>query len=183
MRRRVNPNPMPVPPAAPAPKKTSGCVIALFVMLGLAGIACLGGGIALWVAARSDTGKQLLNAVDKGVKLAEKGVNAPGAAEVRAAGCPQAVVLDMKEMVDLVAGFIDGGLKDAEQPDGAMVLCQGPWGSQLPDCDALAPVYAKAVSPTQPFTVEVKTQNASKPACERRYHPDGTFFEEVKDKK
>lgn len=182
MRRGVNPNPIPVPPAAPAPKKTSGCVIALLVVLGLLVLACLGGGIAVWVAARSDTGKQVMDAIDKGVKLAEKGVNAPGAAEVRAAGCPQAVILDLKEMVDVVAGFIDGGVK-SEKLGGVMVLCQGPFGSDLPDCDALAPVYAKAVSATEPFVVQVKKQGSSKSACQRRYHPDGTFLEEVRDAK
>lgn len=182
MRRAVNPNPIPVPPAAPAPKKTSGCVVALLVVLGLALVLCLGGGVALWVAARSDTGKQVMDAIDKGVKLAEKGVNAPGAAEVRAAGCPQAVVLDTKEMVGLVAGFIDGGLK-ADELGGAMVLCQGPFGAELPECDALAPVYAKAASPAEPFVVEVKKQGQSKASCQRRYRPDGTFLEDVKDGK
>ena len=99
----------PQQPPTPAPRR-SGCVIVLLVIGGLLNLVCVGSGIAVFVAARSDAGKKIFSAIDQGVKLAEEGVNAPGAAELRAAGCPQAIVLDMSEAVKIAGAFIDGGL-------------------------------------------------------------------------
>ena len=71
-------------PTAPAPKKKmSGCLIALLIVGGLAGLVCIGSAIAVWMAARSDAGKKIVSAIDQGVKLAQDGMNAPGAAELR----------------------------------------------------------------------------------------------------
>jgi len=182
----VSPEPIAALPAAPPPKKkTSGCLIALFIVGGLALLLCLGGSVALWLASRTETGRKVLQTVEKSVKLAEKGINAPGAAEMRAAGCPQAVVLDMRDTLDVVSGFFDAGVMDleAEGLQGAVLLCQGPFGSELPDCDGLASVYVEAVAPAQPFMVVVKRQGARTSNCERRYAADGAFIEELNRRK
>jgi len=178
----MTPNPMPAnPPAAPAPKKRSGCLTALIVVGILVGLVCLAGGVALFVAARSDTGKKFVSAIDQGVKMAEQGMNAPGAAEIRAAGCPQGLVLDMKQAMKIADIFIDGGLKDDKgEMDFLMVSCAGPYGSELPDCDKVARVYAKAVPSDRPFVVDVKFQGSQKPQCQKKYAGDGKFIEEVK---
>src|SRR5947209_2544858 len=103
----MDPNPVP-PPAgerAPAQKKMSGCVLALLIAGGLLALTCLIGGAVAWRATQSETGKKLFSVMGKGIEMAQKGMNAPGAAELRAAGCPQAMVLDMSTMADMLGEF------------------------------------------------------------------------------
>lgn len=167
-------------PTAPAPKR-NGCLIALMVVGGLAGLVCLGSSIAVFVAARSDTGKKIFSAIDQGVKLAEAGVNAPGAEELRAAGCPEAMVMDMKDAMAIAGAFFDGGLDDADL-DYMSVNCQAPAGSkaELPSCEAIAEVYAKAVPSERAFVVQVKRASQQKPQCQQQFTGDGTFVKDMK---
>lgn len=162
------------------PPKRSGCVIALMVMGALLALVCVGSSIAMFLAARSDTGKKIFAAVGQGVALAEKGVNAPGAEELRQAGCPQSLVMDMKEAMKLAELFLDGGVKDTDDMDYLMAACSGKYGDTLPTCEALAPVYAKAVPSTREFVIEVKINGKQKPECRQRYSGDGTFIAEMK---
>lgn len=168
------------PPPAATPPKRSGCVIALMVIGALLALVCIGSGIAMFVAARSETGKKIFAAVGQGVALAEKGVNAPGAEELRQAGCPQALVMDMKEAMKLAELFIDGGLKDSDDLNYLMAACTGKYGDTLPTCEALAPVYAKAVPSEREFVIEVKINGKQKPECRQRYAGDGTFIADMK---
>lgn len=170
-------------PRQQAPKKKmSGCVIALSIVGGLAGLVCIGSGVAMWMAARSDTGKKIFSAIDQGVKLAEQGVNAPGAAELRAAGCPEALVMDMKAAMAIADSFIDGGLENDAELDYISVNCSAPAGSTvtLPSCDDLAPVYAKAAPSERDFVVEVKRQGKQKAECSKQYSGDGEFIRDMK---
>ena len=171
----------PQPPSSPAPKR-SGCLIALFVVGALCGLVCLAGGIATFVAARSDTGKKIFSAIDQGVKLAEAGVNAPGAEEVRAAGCPQANVMDLNEAMKIAGAFFDGGLKDDPELDYMMVTCSAPlnFNGELPACETIAEVYAKTVASTRDFVVETKRVGEKKPECSSRFSGDGTFLKKMK---
>lgn len=170
----------PLDPQAPK-KKMSGCLIALLIVGGLAGLVCIGSGVAVWMAARSETGKKLVSAIDQGVKLAQEGVNAPGAAELRAAGCPEALVMDMKAAMAIADTFIDAGFEDDEQLDYISVNCSAPAGSKdpLPTCDELAPVYAKAAPSERDFVVQVKRQGKQKPECSKQYSGDGEFLRDM----
>lgn len=166
-------------------KKMSGCVIALLVVGALAGLVCIGSGIAVWMAARSEAGKKLISAVDQGVKLAEGGVNAPGAAELRAAGCPQALVMDMKAAMAIADTFVDGGLENDAELDYLSVSCSAPAGStvKLPSCDELAPVYAKAAPSERSFVIEVRRQGSQKPDCNKQYSGEGEYVRDMDDKR
>jgi hypothetical protein len=146
----------------------------------LAGLVCLGSAIAVFVAARSETGKKIFSAIDQGVKLAEQGVNAPGAAQVRAAGCPQSTVMDMKEAMKIAEAFLDGGLSDDPELDYTLVSCSGPIGSTLPTCEAVATAYAKAVHSERSFAVEVKISGHQKADCYQQFSGDGTFVKAMK---
>jgi len=171
----------PQPPSpSPTPAKRSGCVTALLVVGVLAGLVCLGSAIAVFVAARSDTGKKIFSAIDQGVKLAEQGVNAPGAAEVRAAGCPQSTVMDMAEAMKIAEAFIDGGFKDDPELDYTLVSCSGPIGSTLPSCEDVAAAYAKAVPSERNFMVEAKISSRQKPECSKQFKGNGEFIKDVK---
>ena len=169
----------PQPPVA-APKR-SGCVTALIVVGVFLGLVCLISGIAVFVAARSDTGKKIFSAMDQGVKLAQQGINAPGTAELRAAGCPEALVMDMKEAMAIAGTFIDGGLGDDSELDYLSVTCSAAAGSavELPSCEALAAVYAKAVPSERSFVVEAK-RGGNKALCSQQYSGDGTFIKDMK---
>ena len=171
----------PQPSTPPAPKR-SGCITALLVVGVLAGLVCVGSGIAVFVAARSDTGKKIFSAIDQGVKLAEAGVNAPGAEEVRAAGCPQALVMDINEAMKIAGTFFDAGMGGDPELDYLMVTCSAPmdFTGQLPTCEAVAEVYAKAVPSERDFVVEAKWAGRQKPECSSRFSGDGTFIKKMK---
>lgn len=151
------------------------------VVGGLVALVCMGSGIAVFVAARSDTGKKIFSAIDQGVKLAEDGINAPGAAELREAGCPQAIVMDMKLAMGIADSFLDAGLEDDADMDYLSVTCSSPAGSKvvLPTCEALAAVYAKAAPSARDFVVETKRAGQQKPDCAQRFEGDGTFIKEL----
>ncbi|HEY1089138.1 MAG TPA: hypothetical protein VGE37_15645, partial [Archangium sp.] len=111
------------PPAKPPPSSgTKGCLIALAVVGALGLICVVGAAIVGLSAASSEKGKKVLGAMGKGMSLVNKGINAPGIPEVRAAGCPEAMALDLHEMSEIIDSFVDGGLKGG--PEGVMVLCQ-----------------------------------------------------------
>ena len=168
----MNPNPMP-PPAAPK-KKMSGCAIALIIVGGIFVVLVIAAGIGLAVFLRSDTGRKVFDVVDKTGKAVSKGINAPGTKEVRAAGCPQAIVLDMADMAGIVDDFIDAGAGRTGIPDELMVLCQGNFGDKLPSCDEVAKAYVGAVGMAdKPFTVSVRRQGNNHALCEVKYSMSG----------
>src|SRR5258706_15935747 len=101
----------------------------------------------LWRATQSDAGKKMMSIMGKGMEMATKGLNAPGAQQMREAGCPQALVMDVGDMLDGFGELFDAGVpkKEKEMFAGQLALCQGTAFDQLPDCDTLAAVYVKAV--------------------------------------
>ena len=120
-----------------------------------------------------------MKAIGKGAQLASKGISGPGAREVREAGCPEAFVLDMEEMMELIGLFADGGTQSMGV--GVMVTCQGSWG-QLPDCDEVAKAYLTAKGlPPGDFVVMVKAKNQKKEQCSRRYSQTGENLGGFKD--
>lgn len=143
-------------------------------LLGAGGLVLLTGlvGVVLVLrAASSEEGQKVMKAIGKGANLAAKGINGPGAQEVRAAGCPEAFVLDMNEMLELIELFSAAGTKDVGA--GVMVTCQGSFGT-LPDCSEVAKAYLTAKGlPPGPFVVMVKTKNQKKEQCARRYSQSG----------
>lgn len=178
----MTPSPLSPPPAAKKPSGcSSGCLIALLVVGGVVMIIGLVGVFALWRAASSEEGQKVMKAIGKGAQLAARGINGPGAQEVRDLGCPEAFVLDMNEMMDLVELFTDGGLKDVGT--SVMVMCQGSFG-QLPSCDEVAKAYLTAKGrPPGDFVVMVKTKNQKKEQCTRRYSETGEDLGEFDQKK
>ena len=163
--------PSPVSPAKKPSGCSRGCLVALLVVGGVALLGGLVGAFALWRVASSEDGQKVMKAIGKGAQLAAKGINAPGAQEVREAGCPEAFVLDMGDMTELIDLFSDGGAKPLST--GVMVLCQGAFG-QLPDCTEVAKAYLKANGrPPGEFMVTVKLKNAKQEQCARRFSEAG----------
>lgn len=160
----------PLPPSQPpAPKKksSSGCLIAVIVIAVLLGIGCIATAVIAGMAAQSPEGKRVMSMMGKGVTVITKAMNAPGAKEVREAGCPEAMVLDTAEIGEVFGEFFDAGVKKNDDLK-LMVMCQGTFG--LPTCDEVAEAYRNApgVKPG-PFTVVVKRKNSKKNDCEQDY--------------
>lgn len=160
----------PLPPSQPpAPKKksSSGCLIAVLVFVGLLGVVCIVTAVMLGRAAQTPEGKRVMSMVGKGVTVVTKAMNAPGAKEVREAGCPEAMVLDTAEIGEAFEEFFDGGMKKTGDLK-LLVMCQGTFS--LPTCDEVAEAYRNApgVKPG-PFTVVVKKKNVKQNECERTY--------------
>ena len=150
-----------------------GCLVAVLVVGGLMMVGCLVSAFMVWRAASSEEGQKVMAAIGKGAQLAAKGINGPGAQEVREAGCPEAFVLDLNEMASLVELFIDGGTPGKELGGGVMVLCQGTF-AELPDCAEVARAYLTAKGrPRGEFMVTVKEKNAKREQCSRRYSETG----------
>jgi hypothetical protein len=161
------------PPAAPAKKATSrGCLIALLVLGGLAGLACLVGGLVLWRASKDPDLQKVMGALGKGADLVMKGAKAPGAAELRAAGCEQALVLPLGEMLALASEFVDAGSLD-DAAVGMAITCTTKADLGAPTCEKLAKVYVKAAAPTAPFMLSVQSMAESKSLCDVTFDASG----------
>ncbi len=148
-------------------------MIALIVVgvVGLVTALVVGGGMYLF--ATSSVGKTAIKLVNEAPKLAEKGMNAPGMAELRALGCEQALALDMQDVGDLMSDIIDAG-GGKGMPDGLLITCQVRAGSHTPTCDDVASTYVRAVTTaSKDFMVTVQEQGNSKSRCDASYDTSG----------
>jgi hypothetical protein len=167
----------------PTSKKRSGCLIALGVVVGLLLLLALIAGLFIWRWVKSEKGQMVIGAVGDATKAARKGFNAPGTAELRAAGCQQAVVIDSADMASIVKRFIkDGGIDDAElnaQLGKLLIACDVGYGDEAPDCDELARAYLKAAGRAKrPFEIRVQGQG-NKPLCVGDYNQDGKRLDDI----
>ena len=152
---------------APVAKKKStlstGCLVALGVMAALF-LACF---VATVMFLKSDAGAAMVDVIDQ----ARAGASAPGAAEVKAAGCLMAIVLDEAEMEATFNKHFDAGL---EARGHSMTVVCSVSGSTGPECDTLAQVYAKAVGGTAIGPVKVMVQGSgSNVLCSKQYDAQG----------
>lgn len=160
----------------PPPKKgMSGCLIAVLVVAGLVVVSVVVAGIGIWRVMESPEGQKIAKVIGEGSKIAEEARTAPGTAELRKAGCQEAMVLDPERMADLMRELGDAGAakKDVEGAPRSIV-CQVAALGKAPTCDSLAAVYVGAAHPGVPFHITVQSQGGSKPSCVARYSPEGT---------
>ena len=129
--------------------------------------------MAVYLAATSKAGKATIKLVGGATKIAAEGVNAPGTPELRALGCDPAMVMDEKEVADLVNDTLDAGVK-MTGAEGLLVTCQVPASSAPPTCDDVAKTYVRAVGRARAeFVVDVQKQGERDPVCESSYDADG----------
>ena len=133
------------------------------------------GGFFVWRASQSEEGRKIFGAMGKGLDVIAKARKAPGTAELRAAGCRDAMVTDAREMLHVFDGFVDAGELplDDEKGDLLFITCE-PAGDPL-DCDRLAETYVSAAKPNVGFTVIVSPQKSrnNEPDCTGRYDAAG----------
>ena len=114
---------------------------------------------------------------------------APGTAELREAGCSDALVSEMSKAIDIFMAFLPDETQKSEllqEMDSAggldtqlLVMCSlSPLESNEPDCGKLARTYADAVA-TAPdrFLLIVLRQGDDAPSCRGIYSTDGSLLE------
>lgn len=156
--------------------KGRGCWIVVGV-LGVLGLLALGG--AAWVVARvaqNPAVQKAGKAFGKGIEIADKGRSAPGADEVRAAGCERALVIDSEDVVAL-QGLIHTTSWDLDKK-GPVVFCKPEKSASPPSCEKLASTYLSAVSAAPPlFYVLIsggERKRKSGLVCLEAYNQKGT---------
>jgi hypothetical protein len=188
----MNPNPGAPPPGGPGgppnaqQKSSTGKIVLLIlaVLGGLALICCIVSAVAANQAMKDPNVRKGFAAAGKGLKMAEKGMTAPGTDELRKAGCSQSMVIDMSDAMEIIDMFADAGDKTLPDDLGGMVICQGNMFDKLPtDCDQLARTYVAAAHPTKGFALMVQKQGDNKPLCQNSYSADGALKTEGFGKK
>lgn len=170
---------VPQPPGERASR--SGCLIALYVMLGLGAFVLVAGAIAVWLFLRSETGQRLTETVSSGIALTREATTAPGTAELRAAGCSQAMVIPTARMLELFGQELPEADPDADTfNEATVVLCQRATDDAgAPDCADVARIYGDAVPDAPPrFGVVVQGAGRGDAVCEGAYGPDGTLLDQ-----
>ncbi len=81
-------------------KSGNGCLLALAIVAGLALLVVGVAGFVIYRAANSREGKAILGAIGGMTRTVAEAQAAPGAAEVRALGCDQAMVIDLEKMTE-----------------------------------------------------------------------------------
>ena len=154
-------------------------MIAFIVVSVIGLVTAIVAGVAIYLVVTSSAGQTAIKLVGGTTKLATKGLNAPGTTEIRAMGCEQAMVLDMKEFSALMNDAFDGGLGLGDAGlEGLEVECSLSASASPVACDDVAKTYLRAVGGTASaeFAVRVKRQNDTRPLCESTYDADGTFL-------
>jgi hypothetical protein len=177
MTPQMPPPPMMMPQQPPPPQKKgmSGCMIAFIVVSIIGVLGALVVGIVVYLVATSSAGKTAIKLVGESTELAQKGMTAPGTAELRALGCEQAMVLDMKDVGNMMNDVLDAGLGDASI-SGLMVQCTIARNhSAAISCDDAASTYVRAIGGTasDEFVVTVQRHGDSRKLCESSYDATG----------
>jgi hypothetical protein len=167
------------PPGAPQKKSGSGCLIALAIVGGIFAVLALIIGVAVYQFAKSEKGSAIIDMVGQTKDMVEEGMNAPGAAQVRALGCDQAVVMDMGKIIKLATKLFDAGSENPLEKESSLsVICTiQMMGGTPPECDLIATTYVQAIGGTsaQPFNVMVQKQGNNKPICSGKYDVQGVL--------
>lgn len=183
-------------PPAPydAPRKRSGCMVALYVLFGVGLFVVVAGGIATWLFLQSEQGQKVLQVAREGAEWAVTASQAPGTEELRGAGCDAAMVSDAGSAFDVfmtlipeagkrqeIRAELEGQTGQGNLDDLLIVICTVPRFSAgaPPRCDDLARTYSSAVD-TVPdsFYVLVMKQGQDAPSCQGIYSPAGELLHE-----
>jgi hypothetical protein len=154
-----------------------GCAIAA-VVVGLV-VAVCGGAVTLisWSIWQNPNVQRGVEIAGAAMDLTREAMTAPGTAELRRAGCAQAMVYS-PELIERFIGVIrpDAGVRRGEVPDYPLVVCQVRGQSTL-SCETVARTYAEAVTPAPTeLGVTIQGQRGRNARCQGVYGPDGTFL-------
>jgi hypothetical protein len=162
----------PAPGIAPKKKSTSGCLIALAVVGGLGVLVVALAAFGLYRFSTTKEGKMVFGVIGEATKMAAEAQSAPGAAEVRALGCDQGMVMDMNKMGKIFEQ-LDASAPPSDQLS-VMVFCQVGVFAKAPTCDAVAHTYHAAVGSHRGFAAYVTHSGGhGGEVCSSLYDADG----------
>ena len=169
--------PDPPAPTAPPAKSRSGCLLAVYIFLGVCAVGVVTTGIGAWFFLRSERGQKLIEVVRDGYSLMRQATQAPGTEALRAAGCTQAMVIPTTELLKLGGQLNPETRQDIPEKlrDESLVMCQIAGDVEGPDCPDVARIYAKA-APQAPerFGIIVQHQRGRQTRCQGSYARDGS---------
>lgn len=148
------------------PKKgMSGCALAAIIVGGVGLVIIVVVGVFCYKAAKMVG------------EVATEGLNAPGAAEIRAAGCDMGMVMDP---LKVMGGFGVDASTGTSSDSPIVVSCTVNAGKAAPSCDEIAKVYVKAVTKApRKFMSQVQVQGKSKPDCQKIYDENGKYLKDM----
>jgi len=130
----------------------------------------LGGGVlAVLLLAAILVGRWVMNLAADGQAMAQAGIAAPGAQELRdQVGCDTALVIGNQDMAKFAGHFGQGG----QSMRVVTCMIEGT-GKAAPTCTDVATTYVTAASPAEPFMAIVLRKGNRQPVCQHIYGPDG----------
>ncbi len=168
------------------PPETSSTlkILAIIGLVFLLGVIVLVGTCAYCVLSNPAV-RKTGSLIGETMRMGLEATKAPGTAELRAAGCPEAMVMDLRRMVALVKELeADGGQAKVQLPEEewqkTLVVCQYPQAGETLGCDVVARTFGAAVpSPPSEFGVVVRVNAPPAEVCRGVYGPDGTLLQEI----
>ena len=170
-----------LPPPSQAPKKSrSGCLLALYIALGLGAVMIVMTGIGIWLFLRSEIGQKVVDVASDGFALVREANQAPGTEALRAAGCSQAMVIPTSKVLKLVGEFAPDARRELPESfaDGTLVMCQlntrdgeGPDCARSPECTRAPLRKRRSVSVSW-----CRIRGKVRPSVRARDARDGSFL-------
>jgi len=173
-----------------APKRRSGCMIALYSLFALGLFILVFGGLAGYVALKSPEGRKAVEAVKQSIGWIVEAQRAPGTAELREAGCETAFVTSLGAATEAFKDFMpEQARKELEDGEAArrldqvMLICAvGRLTASPPECSELARIYATSIEfPPESYLVRVQRQGRNDAICQGLYDSEGRFLENIDD--
>ena len=134
-----------------------GClkIILLLFALGLIGTV----GLTYYIST-TPAGKKVINAALDGYAMFNEAKKAPGMDALRAAGCQEALALDVARLRKIVERFDDSAKAelDTNVDVDLLVHCQIPNSDTALTCEGVAEVYIKAAKPQRDFGLVIQDQ-------------------------
>lgn len=170
--------PPPGPSGAAPKKKNSGCLIAVLVVLGVALVGVVAAGVGVYQFSQSEEGKKAFEIVGESWRVQAEARDAPGVEELKAAGCTQAMVMDLSRLVALMD---EEDAEPALPEDKPFTMVSCTTRSETLSCEDVRAVYLAAAPPPQgPYLIQVSVMSFSledQTRCQQAFAADGTRLE------
>ena len=164
----------PLDPGGRTRTGASGFRTFLWVLLACAAALVVTCGGAAYLALRNPAVRELLDS-------ARQSAEGPGAIALRAAGCTQAVVVDLAAARGALESLLgEQNARDAAVLPLVLVSCQVSGDADAPSCERVATVYREAselaLEPSRRFVTQVARGLSRKPECQEVYGPTGVHL-------
>jgi hypothetical protein len=168
-------------------------MVALYVLFGVGLFFLIAGSIAGYLFLQTEQGQKVWEVASSGAEWITTASMAPGAEELREAGCENAMVSDAGSALDVfmilipeeekqaeIREQLEGEVGEGNIDDLRLVICTLPrFTVAKPSCDQLARTYASAIEfPPDSFYVLSMQQGQDGPSCQGIYDPAGNLLRE-----